>query len=105
MRKIFVMGAALLAASATYAFNDKHDKFCQSVASLSKSIMEARQNGADVTKAMNVFKDEEKPATRKMMQELVISAYEKPRYSISSNKVQAALDFKNETYIACIRAM
>ena len=81
---------------------------CASWASLARSIMFARQRGAPIDKAMKVFDDlADDSIADKMNQErkrnLVIFAYDLPRFYSDEMQRRAITDFGNDVYLACIK--
>lgn len=70
---------------------------CQPIAEFAKAAMEARQAGVPLAQALKV-------STMPAMQALIISAYRKPRYSTGEYQQRAAVEFANETLVACLDA-
>lgn len=73
----------------------KWQEKCKGVSEVAKSIMEARQGGAPMSKLMDIA------AENGIMQAMVRDAYSVPHYSVEANKNRAAADFSNEQYAMC----
>lgn len=71
---------------------------CQPISEFAKELMDARQAGVPLAQALTVAN---RNAT---MEALIVSAYRKPRYSTPDYRERAAVDFANETLIACLDA-
>ena len=85
---------------------------CQVVESLSRVIMEVRQVGASLGDVMAIANSPPLPgmamdavaAQQKLMKELVLEAFEVPRFNTKENQQKAAVDFSNKAALACHRA-
>lgn len=75
---------------------------CEVIAEKAKSIMEVRQVGAPMQEVMDAVKDS---AIKSLYFELVIQAYERPRYQSDEFRRRAVVDFQNEWYLSCVKAM
>lgn len=71
---------------------------CAPVAEFAKELMVARQAGVPLAQALTV-------STQPTMQALIVSAYRKPRYTTEEYRERAAVDFANETLIACLEGV
>lgn len=71
---------------------------CTSYAELAETLMEGRQAGVSMARAMDVAKDD--PTVSKM----VIMAYDEPRMSVEENKRRAVEDFRDLIFMGCIKA-
>lgn len=69
---------------------------CNSVSELAEVIMEHRQAGTDMAKIMGTAQED---ATR----QVIIMAYDSPRFHTERNQQRAVQDFKNDAYLACIK--
>jgi hypothetical protein len=74
------------------------EEACKSYHELATSLMDARQSGVSLVKAMSI-------TDRKFLQDLTIKAYKQPRYRVEENKKRAAEDFANRIYLECYEAL
>ena len=72
----------------------KQDDFCEKFTDLAETIMVARQEGFDIIKLVHMFPDNE---------DLIVLAYERPRWSALENKLTEVADFKAEIYVSCVK--
>lgn len=101
--KMITLTAALLLTAAPVAAAPERDDICQSVGELAQTLMAARQSGVPMSKVMAVAKgDDEKAAS--LLRELVLLAYEKPRFSTAAYRTRAAVDFRDEVELSCWKA-
>ena len=77
-------------------------ELCSASMRLAKTIMEKRQNGANIEEMMAVNQSPNK-ATQRIAQAMVISAYEHPAYSSENVKNKVINSFANDAYLACIK--
>lgn len=77
-------------------------ELCSASMRLAKTIMEKRQNGANIQEMMEVNQSSNK-ATQKIAQAMVVSAYEHPAYSSQEVKSRVINNFANDAYLACIK--
>lgn len=77
---------------------------CKSAAELAHSIMTGRQNGVPMSKMMEVESAMDDRAAGKVTRLMVISAYDRPRYSSPEYIEREIQDFENEMYLQCIQA-
>ena len=78
---------------------------CKLASETAELIMKKRQEGIPMSKAMDVFKAEDNTGLNKIMQGIVIEAYESPRYSSMSYKIQAQEELRDKTYLSCIKGI
>ena len=78
------------------AFNK--DEFCSQIEHLAEKIMEARQRGVPMASMYNIFDDE-------FGREMVIEAYEYQRYNSREIQDKMILDFKNQWFMSCLKAI
>lgn len=77
---------------------------CTGASELARSIMTARQNGAPMSKMMEIESASDSSSVGNVTRLMVISAYDKPRYSTPEIVAREISDFENEMYLACIQA-
>lgn len=75
-----------------------HDA-CELIARYAGAVMFARQTGVDVT---DVMRSAREPSELK--REMILDAYSKPRWGTQERRLQAERDFKNDTYVRCMRS-
>jgi hypothetical protein len=82
------------------------DSVCRSVMELSRQMMKNRQVGVPVTDMMDVFVND--PSTdakhKNLMMEIVMRAYDAPRYSTAEYQDKAADEFANSYYLDCMKS-
>ena len=78
---------------------------CDAAAAAAEAVMTARQNGVDMVKLMhNVTVNQENEASKELAKAMVVSAYERSRYSTPEVQRSTIQDFKNENYLNCTKA-
>ncbi|MBX7274617.1 hypothetical protein K2E96_01920 [Pseudomonas sp. ERGC3:05] len=86
--------------SSQVAFAD--DSACNAMATLAKSVMESRQSGMPMTKAIGLINSENKEVAN-LTRKLVIAAYEEPAWNSKALQEKATNDFQNRIYLPCIK--
>ena len=86
----------LFAASLTMVTTLSSAGMCETLHSISTSIMTARQNSTAMTEVMKLTNGIE------AVEQLVIIAYQQPRYSVEENRQNAISEFANDVYVACL---
>lgn len=71
--------------------------FCKNVSDLSVEIMKARQDGVLLSDII------EKTKGAYLTKLVAMLAYDRPRFSAKENKRDAAVNFANDMYLACLR--
>ena len=71
--------------------------FCKSIADISETIMEKRQDGVKMIDMLNLVKD------NKAVESIVLDAYDFPKFSIDENKQDVVSDFSDRWLMACIK--
>ena len=86
------------------AFAGEKDK-CELISTVSGAIMEVRQRNVPIQEVLNLAKEIETEfgVSYDALHGLIVYAYKQPRYSTEKNQRNAVTDFKNETYITCIK--
>ncbi|WP_313042682.1 hypothetical protein [Acinetobacter sp.] len=77
-------------------------ELCSASMRLAKTIMEKRQNGANIEEMMEANQSPNK-ATQRIARDMIISAYEHPAYSSENVKNKVISSFANDAYLACIK--
>ena len=68
------------------------DKFCSTVYKLAETVMRNRQDGAPMPEMMKAAAGDE------ISREVIVAAYENPRFSGAKYKKNATQDFANDVY-------
>lgn len=74
-------------------------ELCSETGDLARKIMTARQGGFSMDSMFALVGDSE------MGQDIVISAYETPRYSTAKMQDRAVSEFANQTQLQCIKSI
>ncbi|MCP3909128.1 MAG: hypothetical protein GY712_14060 [Oceanicoccus sp.] len=72
-------------------------EFCKSIADMAETIMEKRQDGVKMIDMLNLVKD------NKLIETIVLDAYDFPKFSINENKQEMVSDFSDRWLMACIK--
>lgn len=79
---------------------------CDDFSTLAHNIMEARQSGVPMKATMGVAEDSGmSDSLKKLIRNMVISAYEKPRFSTEKMQAREISEFENEYYLACVKSL
>lgn len=111
MRKILsavVLVGALMLPSFAFA-DDAHNQsptndkqaLCTSIQQFAETVMSGRQNGTPMAGMLNNI--EASPDVKDTMTQIIIAAYEKPRYMSEDMKRQSIEDFRDDTFLSCIK--
>lgn len=76
---------------------------CDQLGDLAKAIMSSRQSGVPMQEVMRIANKGKDDELARAVREMIVAAYEKPRFSSESNRDGAKVDFQNEVYLACIK--
>ena len=95
MKKIIIITAALLAASAAQAFD--YDKFCTAHGEMAEVIMKNRQAGTALSEMLTVAKDDD------LIRSVVMMAYKQPRMRMPENQTEMVVNFRSERELACFK--
>ena len=72
-------------------------EFCKSIADISETIMEKRQEGVKMIDMLELVKD------NKAVESIVLDAYDFPKFSVDENKREMVSDFSDRWLMACIK--
>ena len=105
MKKIILSAGfcAVLLFSAVIPTKADSLELCSSIGESAEKIMEARQLGISMEILMNKLPEE--GPTRNLMQNVLIMAYDSPRYSTEKYRSESIKDFRNLWYLECIKTM
>ena len=101
MKKIIIAAIMSLTISTT-ANAETVTETCVEIALLGEGVMMARQEGKSLT-AMVAFMEENLPGVD-FARQMVLDAYEVPRFNTEENKQRAVEDFANEMSRMCFEA-
>ena len=91
------IGAAVIAL--TVADQAKANDACENMATLAGLVMESRQKGVPMVKAYNAA------GGNNVIQDMVVLAYEMPRFNTASIKERAIKEYANKWFLSCIKSM
>ncbi len=77
---------------------------CKHAAGLAGMIMDARQKGASVKDVIEPVLAATPEGSRRLMKQIVLLAFEQPRFSSPDNQARAVTDYENTTFISCMEA-
>ncbi len=93
-----IIALALLVLSTPALAMDRHE-YCSLVSDNAEAVMQARQGGVAMAKAMEFAQEGgEMAETFKI---LVVAAYKEPRYQTDEMKLRSVQDFRNAAYMEC----
>lgn len=75
---------------------------CDSVGKLATKVMEYRQSGVSMSVMMGSISEGELST---LIEEVIISAYDKPRYISERMQRRVVEEFRDGTYLECVRTM
>ena len=79
---------------------------CMDISRASKSVMESRQNGAPMDAMIEIMQKGDLDAdNQRIFLQIIVAAYETPKFSIEENKTEAATEFASDQLVKCIKAM
>ena len=101
-RLIIMCGLVLMLMLTTNANADDDDwqEICQGWGTLAEAVMDGRQAGVSMQDMIDAVITED---TDSLILDLVIEAYESPRYSVPENQRREIQDFKNKWYLGCVK--
>ncbi len=73
---------------------------CGSYAQLAVTIMDGRQSGVPMSALMSALAD---PSIKEQAENIIISAYEVPRYRTKEMHKRAGEEFRDEVYLDCAK--
>lgn len=99
MKKLILTTIAAVTLSFNVSATDESKDQCKFIHKLATSIMGNRQLNADMPEMMKLA------SGNKMIEEVVINAYDRPAYSVKKNQDDAVKRFANEYYLECKRIL
>ena len=97
MVRIFVIVGLFCICSAVAAESGEQEINCEQYFDLGKKIMEGRQAGVPMPDMIKIAGD------NAFFRAMVITAYERGRYSTEKYQNRAISDFANEIYMVCVK--
>lgn len=94
MRKILAIATLLVSGSAFAGA-------CEDRADLAREVMASRQAGVPIADVIRLAK--ESNAYTKATRDLILRAYEAPRYQTEEHQQREITEFENAAYVACAR--
>lgn len=98
MRKVVMVALAAAVVPGLSAAAEWQEQ-CSNLSGLAETVMEKRQAGVAMSAMMEVAGD------KALIQEVVVQAYETPRYSTRRVKRETVQDYRDEWYRYCAKAM
>ena len=93
MKKSILAVTLLLSMPATAQVSE----FCKSIAEISETIMQKRQEVVKMIDMLEIVKD------NKAVESIVLDAYDFPKFSVDENKREMVSDFSDRWLMACIK--
>ena len=103
MKKLLI-ASIIFTASFSAAADNAVD--CEQIGELAKNIMTSRQHGVGLGEIMTLVNAQswgENSGLKKAVEEVVIIAYESPKYSSPEYQQSAITEFKNQALIECYK--
>lgn len=99
MKTIIILITLLLTfnVNASEKYSSKKLEHCETVAEISKNVMDFRQSGIEMSKILKA----KGFAGSDTLKRVVIMAYEEPR--LESLKEKMTIDFKNKIHVLCLK--
>lgn len=112
MKKILIL-AALVGLFSISVYAEKKptkdeaiDSLCDSMQSYAQSVMRNRQLGGTAAESIRVINQKKStPALDNYMKAIVYDAYSEPKWETEANKENAIIEFGNNSYMQCVRAL
>ena len=87
----------VLALTASNAYSSEWKEKCKSISELAEMIMQSRQDGESMAKMID--------STGDGPNNLIIAAYDKPRYSTKKHQQRTIEDFRDSVYLECVKKL
>jgi len=80
---------------------------CGEIAGTAEVVMQSRQDGISMSKIMQVLDSnaEMDESTKKLMRDMLIAAYELPRFSTEKVKKETIENFRDQYYLGCVKGL
>ena len=105
--KNLIIAAMMFVPTITFAEEQKMTpaQTCGLVANLSKSIMDNRQIGVPLVDMIDVPDNIEIEALANIVREIILEAYDRPKFSTKEYQIEAAEEFSNEVLLSCLKSL
>lgn len=100
----FLTMTAFVLAMTTPSLADDGVDTCSHASGLAHAIMEGRQAGVPAADMMKKVLPVVPEGSHGLMRDLIVSAYETPRFSTDRVQQQAIGDFSDEVFVSCMQA-
>ena len=100
--KAITLTIFLLSGFATplFAQENTQSAICPIIGELAETVMRNRQNGVSLSEMMGVANNAD-GVLQPVIREMVLEAYDGPRYSVPDNQDEAVQDFRNDIELVC----
>lgn len=85
--------------------NEELSSRCKSMSELARIIMQKRQDGVPMSEIVEKVVNTTPQPLQEVLRLTVISAYDKPRFNTPEIQQKTILDFENEAYLTCTKAV
>lgn len=82
----------------------KNDDKCRPLATLAEGIMDARQSGYSIVKALKAAEDTN-GGNVEFYKAIVVAAYSEPKYTTKEDQKNASTEFGIRGYLSCLNAL
>jgi len=82
----------------------KNDDKCRPLATLAESLMNVRQSGLSMVKAMEEA-DRHAEDNREFFKAIIVTAYTEPSYASERDQKRASTEFGAKYYLSCLSAV
>lgn len=89
----------------TVMSNEELSSRCKSMSELARIIMQKRQDGVPMSEIVEKVVNTTPQPLQEVLRLTVISAYDKPRFNTPEIQQKTILDFENEAYLTCTKAV
>lgn len=105
--KNLIIAAMMFVPTITFAEEQKMtpEQTCGLVANLSKSIMDNRQIGVPLVDMIGIPDNIEVEALANIVRDIILEAYDRPKYSSKEYQLEAAEEFSNEVMLECMKEL
>lgn len=86
------------------AFVSAESITCEQFGELAESIMKSRQTGVPLSSLMNVIKDTPETDGNEIFRNMIVMAYDEPRYSSDNMQRRAIEDYRNLWELGCYQS-
>jgi hypothetical protein len=101
-----IIAALALTTTPVAALTDDAAKACTELGALAHQVMVNRQAGIALSKILSVIqKPEGDTSTYEMITQIIVGAYDIPRFSTRTYQIVAAEDYRNDIETACFRSL